>query len=126
MAEAPAPEAARTRQDQAARWFLCSAVFWLVIPGLAGLFMAFFLFFPVISDHIPMALRPYLQFGRLRPMHVNLAIFGWLSMVYAGSMLFIVPRLTRAPLFSDKLAWVNLGTVERHHAWRAGDPADGA
>ena len=109
MAEAPAPEAARTRQDQAARWFLCSAVFWLVIPGLAGLFMAFFLFFPVISDHIPMALRPYLQFGRLRPMHVNLALFGWLSMVYAGSMLFIVPRLTRAPLFSDKLAWVNLG-----------------
>ena len=109
VADAPAPEAARTQLDQAARWFLYSAVVWLVVPGLAGLFMAFFLFFPVISDHIPTALQPYLQFGRVRPMHVNLALFGWLSMVYAGAMLFIVPRLTRAALFCERLAWANLG-----------------
>ena len=109
VAESPAPGVTQRRQDQAARWFLYSSVFWLVIPGLAGLFMAFFLFFPVISDVLPEAIRPYLQFGRLRPMHVNLALFGWLSMVYAGSMLFIVPRLTRTTLFSEKLAWANLG-----------------
>jgi cbb3-type cytochrome c oxidase subunit I len=108
MSQVAAGEKVRLRQDEAARWFLCSAVFWLVIPGIAGLFMATFLFAPYISDSLPMSLRPYLQFGRLRPMHVNLAIFGWLSMVYAGSMLFIVPRLTRTPLFNEGLARVNM------------------
>ncbi|MBI2855585.1 MAG: cbb3-type cytochrome c oxidase subunit I [Chloroflexi bacterium] len=106
--EAAASGATALRQDVAARWFLYSAVLWLIVPGIAGLFMAFFLFFPSISDMLPMSLRPYLQFGRLRPMHVNVAIFGWLSMAYAGGMLFIVPRLTRAPLFSERLARVNV------------------
>jgi cbb3-type cytochrome c oxidase subunit I len=55
-----------------------------------------------------MEVRPYLQFGRLRPFHVNVFLFGWLSMVNAGAMLFTVPRLTRAPLFSERLGLVNM------------------
>ena len=94
-------------QDRATLWFFYSAVFWLVVPGLAGILMAAFLFAPYTQDWLPTALRPYIQFGRLRPMHVNLALFGWLSMVYAGSMLFIVSRLTRTPLFSQRLAQIN-------------------
>ena len=95
-------------QDAPVRWFLYSAVFWLVSPVIAGVVMAVFLFAPYVLDWLPMELRTYFQFGRLRPTHVNTAIFGWLSMVYAGSMLFIVPRLTRAPLFSPRLALVNV------------------
>ncbi len=95
-------------RDQAARWFLYSAVFWIAVPGLAGLAMATLLYAPSAQEWVPGSLDSYLQFGRLRPMHVNVALFGWLSMVYAGSMLFIVPRLTRTPLYSERLAWATL------------------
>lgn len=107
MGATAVPRARQAAQDRATRWFLYSAVFWLVVPGLVGLFMATFLFAPYAQEWLPSALRPYIQFGRLRPVHVNLALYGWLSMVYAGSMLFIVPRLTRAPLFSEPLALAN-------------------
>ena len=96
------------QREQAARWFFYSAVFWMGLAGLAGLAMALLLLSPTVQEWIPMWLRPYLQFGRLRPLHVNVLLFGWLSMVYAGSMLFIVPRLTRTPLYSETLARVNL------------------
>ena len=49
-------------------------------------------------------MQRYLSFGRLRPTHVNLAIFGWLSQVYMGGIFYILPRLTRARLFSEGLA----------------------
>jgi cbb3-type cytochrome c oxidase subunit I len=44
-----------------------------------------------------------LNFGRVRPIHVNVAIFGWLSMAYGASMLFLVPRLVSAPLYSPRI-----------------------
>ncbi|MBI4199871.1 MAG: cbb3-type cytochrome c oxidase subunit I [Chloroflexi bacterium] len=103
-----APPTGAGQEGRAARWFLYSAVFWLVVPGVAGLLMAAFLFAPYLHERLPLDLRPYLQFGRLRPVHVNTALFGWLSMAYAGAMLFIVPRLTRAPLYSERLALVNV------------------
>ncbi len=102
------PPVRSSEEERAAAWFLYSAVFWLLLPLLAGIIMAAFLFAPSIQDWLPREARTYIQFGRLRPLHVNLALFGWLSMVYAGSMLFIVPRLTRTRLFSESLARANL------------------
>ena len=89
--DAPAPPPARPAgppPDSAARYFLYSAVFWLIVPIFAGLAMAIFLYEPHVQNLTPEALKPYLNFGRLRPMHVNVAIYGWLSMIYAGSMLY--------------------------------------
>ncbi len=109
--EAPSPQAAqpiRPTEEKAAAWFLYSAVFWLAVLGIAGLIMAVFLFAPYVQDWLPMWARPYIQFGRLRPVHVNLALIGWLSMVYASSMIFIVARLTRAPIYAEKLARANV------------------
>jgi cbb3-type cytochrome c oxidase subunit I len=108
VAEAVAPPATRATEERAALWFLYSAVFWLALPLLAGIVMATFLFAPYTQEWLPTWARPYIQFGRLRPVHVNLALLGWLSMVYAGSMIFIVPRLTRAPLYSEPLARINV------------------
>ncbi|MEK7215206.1 MAG: cbb3-type cytochrome c oxidase subunit I, partial [Chloroflexota bacterium] len=104
----PAPPAARLTPDLAARWFFYSAVFWLLVPVLAGLVMAVFLFDARTQEWVPEFLRPAVIFGRLRPMHVNLAMFGWLSMVYAGCMLFLTPRLCGTPLYSERLGWVTL------------------
>src|SRR3972149_4607077 len=82
----------------ASRRFIYSAIFWLLVPGLIGLFLATFLYVPAIYDKFPLAVKPYLSFGRLRPAHVNIMIYGWLSQAYAGAILFILPRLTRARL----------------------------
>jgi cbb3-type cytochrome c oxidase subunit I len=87
--------------------FCYAAVFWLVVPGVMGLVLATFLYVPAIADSLPLSIKPYLSFGRLRPAHVNVAIFGWLSEVYFAAILFILPRLTRTELFSEKLAHVN-------------------
>ncbi|MBM4423720.1 MAG: hypothetical protein FJ030_10050 [Chloroflexi bacterium] len=94
--------------DSASRRFLYSAIFWLLVPGLFGLTLATFLYLPATQDLIPLAIKPLLSFGRLRPAHVNIAIFGWLSQAYAGAILFVMPRLTRARLYSERLAHVNL------------------
>ena len=91
----------------ASRRFVYSAMVWLLVPGLIGLFLATFLYVPSLYDKIPLAIKPYLSFGRLRPTHVNIMIFGWLSQAYAGAILYIVPRLTRARLYSERLAHAN-------------------
>ena len=96
------------QERQAILGYFYSAVLWLLLPGVAGLAMAFLLFNPSAQEMLPFALRGPLNFGRLRPMHVNALIFGWLSLVYAGSMLYITRRLTGAPLLSPRLAQVGL------------------
>ena len=95
-------------ERQAIQGYFYAAVIWLLVPGLVGLLMATLLYLPSAQDLIPFWLRGPLNFGRLRPMHVNALIFGWLSLVYAGSMLYIVRRLTDAPLFSPRLARITL------------------
>lgn len=96
-----------TESGSASRRFFYSALFWLLLPGLMGLTLATLLYVPAVYDRLPLDLKPYLSFGRLRPAHVNLMIYGWLSQAYAAAILFILPRITRAQLFSERLAHVN-------------------
>ncbi len=88
----------------ATRRFFYSAICWLIVPVFIGLFTAILLYAPPVQSYVPDALKAALNFGRLRPAHVNIAIFGWLSMVYAGAMLFLTPRLAGTQLYSERLA----------------------
>lgn len=97
----------RAEPGSASRRFFYAALFWLAVPGIFGLVLATFLYAPELQDGLPRFLKPLLSFGRLRPTHVNLAIFGWLSQAYIGAMLYILPRLTRTRLYSERLAHVN-------------------
>ena len=45
----------------------------------------------------------YLTYGRLRPLHVNGMLFGWLLAADMGLTYFIVPRLCGVKLWSEKL-----------------------
>ncbi|MFQ5944134.1 MAG: cbb3-type cytochrome c oxidase subunit I [Anaerolineales bacterium] len=90
----------------ASRRFYYSAIFWLIVPGTFALILAALLYVPSLQAKAPLAVKPYLSFGRLRPAHVNLMIFGWLSQAYAGAILYILPRLTRTRLYSERLAHV--------------------
>src|SRR5262245_43154946 len=91
-----------------ARWFFYSAIAWLMLNVTLGVILSIFLYTPAIQDVIPNGLKDALNFGRLRPAHVNAGIFGWISMAWAGAMLYITPRLLRTRLFSEQLAWATL------------------
>jgi cytochrome c oxidase cbb3-type subunit 1 len=106
----PPPVRAKPAADDSppARWFFYSAVGWLMLNVTIGIVLSIFLYTPAIQRVIPEALRDALNFGRLRPAHVGSGIFGWISMSWAGAMLYITPRLLRTRLFSERLAWVTL------------------
>ncbi len=42
----------------------------------------------------------WLVFGRVRPMHTNMMIFGFVGSGLLGSLYYYVPQLTRSPLYS--------------------------
>lgn len=94
---------AHTDETVVSRRLFYSAVFWLGVAVVGGLFMAVLLASPPSQQYVPQALKSVLNFGRVRPMHVTIAVFGWLSMAYGASMLFLVPRLVSAPLYSPRL-----------------------
>ncbi len=85
-------------KDSASRNFFLSAVVWLCLSISIGAAVALKFVFP---DWL--SVQSWLTFGRLRPIHTNGVLFGWLSMAYVGAMFFIAPRLLKAPLWSERL-----------------------
>lgn len=70
------------------RNFMISAIFWLVFGTSLGLVAS-------LQFTAPDALAgvAQLSFGRLRPVHINAVLIGWLSMGYAACMLYLIPVL---------------------------------
>jgi len=87
------------KENSASKFFILTAVFWLVVGMTLGLTGA-------IEFVAPDASTGYgpLTFSRIRPTHVNTVAFGWLSMANIGIVLYIVPTLTKVKLFNEKLA----------------------
>ncbi|MEX2208360.1 MAG: cytochrome-c oxidase, cbb3-type subunit I [Myxococcota bacterium] len=84
------------------RGFALSALVWGVVGMSVGLVIALQLAWPEWN------IGPYFHFGRLRPVHTNVVIFGFtLGVVFAGSY-YGVQRLCRARLPSDFLARLHL------------------
>ncbi len=80
------------------RFFLSSAV-WLFVGIFVALIAAIELLAP---DLFPSHER--LTFGRMRPTHINMVIFGFLLSAYFGGFLYVVPKVLRTDLFSERLA----------------------
>ncbi len=75
-----------------------TAAFWLLIGTLYGLIGAIELVAPDLLGNIG-----WLVFGRIRTVHTNLVIFGFVTPALLSVGHFIVPRLLRTQLFSEKL-----------------------
>jgi cbb3-type cytochrome c oxidase subunit I len=86
-------------EGSSVKFFIYSAIFWLVIGMGAGLLGALEFSFPDLTKGVSQ-----LSFTRLRPAHVNTVAFGWLSMANIGCALFIIPALCKTKLHSEKLA----------------------
>lgn len=88
---------ARVEADQSSRLpvllLLGSSVFWLLMASTFGLIASIKFNWPDWLNQ-----SAWLTFGRLRPLHLNVAAYGWLSMAGMGVSLWLIPRLMRSPL----------------------------
>jgi len=81
-----------------AKGFCLTASFWMVIATLYGLIGAVEFVAPDLLGNIA-----WLVFGRIRAVHTNLAIFGFVTPALLAVGHFIVPHLLKTQLFSEKL-----------------------
>jgi cbb3-type cytochrome c oxidase subunit I len=85
--------------DSAALHGLVSGGIWFVIGTTIGLTMSHELTLPDLFAGIPQ-----LVFSRLRPAHVNMMLFGFLSTTFFGAWYYLVPRLCQTHLRTTRLA----------------------
>lgn len=77
--------------------------FWLVLGSFFGVIASLKLHLPDwLTGSAP------LTFGRMRTMHLNSVIYGWLSLAGIGVAMFLVPRLFKTPLRGAKYGWAGL------------------
>lgn len=86
------------------RFFYYSSIFWLMIGMTYGLIMGLKFIWPDFLHIGPLA--KYLQYGRIRPIHTNIVLFGWLSMAYLGAFFYIIPKLCRTKLAFPRVAYL--------------------
>lgn len=85
------------KDHSAAKTWLISGITWMVIGTMAGLGSAIHLVAPDFFANIP-----WLEFGRIRPVHVNTVLFGFVTASLIGSSLYILPTvLGRSRLYSE-------------------------
>ncbi len=81
-----------------AKAFILSSIVFFVITTLVGMIVALKFVLPELVGTVD-----WLTFGRMRPLHTNGVLFGWLLAADMGLIFYIVPRLCGVPLWSEKL-----------------------
>ena len=81
-----------------AKGFCLTSAVWMMVATLIGLVAAIELVAPDLTANIA-----WLLFSRLRPIHVNLVLFGFVTPGLLASAFYFVPRLLRTGLYSEKL-----------------------
>ncbi|MBT3431889.1 MAG: cytochrome-c oxidase, cbb3-type subunit I [Candidatus Thioglobus sp.] len=85
------------------KWFSIMSVVYLVVGALVGVYIAAELAWPFLNDLGTDT--PYLQFGRLRPLHTNAVIYAFGGSALMASAFYIVQRTNQTRLWSNKMAW---------------------
>ncbi len=78
--------------DDPVRWGVIATVFWGIAGFLAGLFIALQLVWPELN------FEPYLNFGRVRPLHTSAVIFAFGGNALIATSFYVVQRTCRARL----------------------------
>jgi cytochrome c oxidase cbb3-type subunit 1 len=73
-------------------FFLISSVVWLILGSIFGVLVSY-----KFNDPSFLGSEDFLTFGKLRPLHLNIIIYGWLSFAGLGLCLWLVPRITKVP-----------------------------
>ncbi len=91
-------------EDKTAKLFLYTSLAFFVITITLGMINALRFVFPEFLGSIS-----WLTYGRMRTVHTNGVLFGWLLAADMGLVYYIVPRLCGVKLFSEKLGTWTLG-----------------
>ena len=81
-----------------AKGFALTSAFWMMVATFYGLLGATELVAPDLTANIG-----GIVFGRVRPTHVNLVLFGFVTPGLLSAAFYFIPRLLRTRLFSEKL-----------------------
>ena len=81
-----------------ARAFALTSALWFAIATTFGVIAAGYLIAPDFIANIE-----YIHFGRVRPMHINAVLFGFVTPGLLASAFYYFPKLLRTDLFSHKL-----------------------
>jgi len=81
------------------RQFAIMTIVWGVVAMSLGVFIAAELIWPGLGMDLP-----WLHFGRLRPLHTNVAIFAFGGSALFATSYYVVQRTCKTRLFSDRLA----------------------
>ncbi|KLI65056.1 cytochrome-c oxidase, cbb3-type subunit I [Aurantiacibacter marinus] len=84
--------------DDPVRWGVIATMFWGMVGMLAGVFIAIQLAFPVLN------VEPYLNFGRVRPLHTSAVIFAFGGNALIATSFYVVQRTCRARLALPNVA----------------------
>ncbi|HEX2966785.1 MAG TPA: cbb3-type cytochrome c oxidase subunit I [Syntrophorhabdaceae bacterium] len=85
--------------------FFLSSAFWFATGTIGGLILAT----EMVSPDFPLFKNvSWLVFSRVRPMHTNIMLFGFVGSGLFGAIYYFVPHLTRRPLFSVSVARATL------------------
>jgi len=87
--------------------YMVSATVWLLVGTAYGLLAAVKLYWPEALEY------SIFSFGRIRPIHTNIVMFGWSSMALMGLALFVISRTSKVPLYKPGIARLGM------HAWNA-------
>ena len=85
--------------DDVVRWGVIATIFWGMAGFLVGVIIATQLVFPQLN------FEPYLNFGRLRPLHTSAVIFAFGGNALIATSLYIVQRTSAVRLWGGNLAW---------------------
>ncbi len=86
-----------------AKAFALTSVFWFAVATTVGLLAAGYLVAPDFLANIG-----WMHFGKIRPIHVNLVLFGFVTPGLLAGAFYIVPKLMRTPLFSETLGLIGV------------------
>jgi len=92
-----------SQHHMTAKGFCITSAFWMVVATFMGLLGATELMAPDLTENIA-----WLVFGRIRPIHVNLVLFGFVTPGLLASAFYYVPRLLRTELYSEKLGVITV------------------
>ncbi len=88
-----------TYDDQTVRMFMLATFIWGFVGMLVGVVVALQLWNPLFNLDVP-----WLQFGRLRPLHTNAVIFAFAGNAIFTGVYYSLQRLCKARMFSDLLS----------------------
>ncbi|MDX1716399.1 MAG: cytochrome-c oxidase, cbb3-type subunit I [Anderseniella sp.] len=85
--------------DDVVKYGVIATTGWGIVGFLVGVVIALQMAWPVFN------IEPYLNFGRLRPLHTSAVIFAFGGNALLATSFYVVQRTTRATLWGGNLAW---------------------